>query len=317
MTIHQGNPLHTHHCRSMKTSLRSTSHLLGILSLSFLLLSGLVHAQFSSSLTISGETFNFVSEDESGYPTRYDTYELQSDTSKTVTIETNLDMGTDLAAVSGADSQGSVSGYLSSGVYYDYSRTSTTSTNWGYEGVTFDTLETWADEWIDLYEGSIYGSGSYTYTSSGGQYQDWWDEWGSGWSFDQYNTAQHFGSGAISLFGASYAFVTGSENSYESSYDSDWYSGSGWTDQFASGDGGTMTVEDSTDDYNSETYSSISGWDPYAGNFSAEGADINNLSWSPRPDPSFLPRQLWVNGTLVNWQNGRDYSGRHHYGHIQ
>lgn len=232
MTIHQGNPLHTHHCRSMKTSHCSSSHLLGILTLSFVLASGMARAQFSSPLTISDETFIFVSDDEGGYPTRYDTYELQSDSSKTVTIETNLDIGTDLAAVSGTDSQGSVSGYISFGVYYDYVRSSTNSTNWSYGGVTFDTVTSYANEWIELSEGAIYGDGSYVYTSSGGQYQDWWDEWSSGWSFDKYNTAQHFGSGAISLFGASYGFLTATEYSYESSDEWNWYSGSGWTDQF-------------------------------------------------------------------------------------
>lgn len=267
----------------------------------------------SNSITIHGETFTWdqaASSEDSGY--RYDIY-IGATSSTTVTV-TGQTSNTVLASVIGTG----VNGFLQSGYYGDLYQNYTESGTFNFNGVVFNQHTVDATYSLDLSSGSLtsYGSESYS-AANGSTYSYSWDDSTHSNSYEQnlFGDSQSSNSGSQhSLFGATYTWDSGTWSSYEIGGNGYSTSSSGWTDNFTSPDGGTLAISSSYDGYTYMSSTDISGWDPYAGSFSASYSEAFNtlgeLSWSYRSSPSFAPAQLWIDGTLVNWTQGEiDFSG--------
>lgn len=279
-------------------------------------------AVFGSELSIHGLSYSWQGPATESGNYRTDTYYSYA-TGHSVTVTSKLDQ-TSLAIVSGSDWWGSISGYLSNGSYSDSSSSSSGSASYSYQGYQFDHVDSTSSASVDLDNGTISYSGQDYYTGPQGSYSYTYNNGGASpsWSYSaslgNSGTSSYPASSTYShdLFGTNYAFQDGSwSSSYSASGDSwgsSWSSGSsGWQDQYRSSDGGTLTVQYSSWQSNSSWTSdsvSISGWDPYAGSFSASYngsySGFSGLIWQPRTAPTFAPPQLWLNGQLLTWQSG-------------
>ncbi|HBJ84582.1 MAG TPA: hypothetical protein DDZ88_12070 [Verrucomicrobiales bacterium] len=269
-----------------------------------------------TTLDINGNTYEWQEPASEDGTWHYDTY---NGPNGPVTV-TGMIGFPDLAAVS----VGGIDGHLLNGVYADNEQ------SWSEEGVfeangnSFTHYSGSTSYYPDLVTGQLLSSGGYTYSGPAGSYSYVWDAYG-GWSWSQSMSGSETGGTSpfcshpsFELFGTTYSF-THNDSSWSQSSGGDstpntWSNGSSnsWTDHYASSDGGSFSI--SSGQYTDNTGVSmqgdttISGWDPLAGNFAASqmGAfsGLEGLSWEPRTAPSFAPAQLWLDGTLVNWQWG-------------
>lgn len=270
-----------------------------------------------STLSIHGETFQWQEPAVEDGTWHYDTY---TSGGYSVTV-TGMIGFPNLATVSGSGSTGSVDGHLNYGSYNDNHSSFQGSGSWyvgSYNYTYLDEENTYAP---NLATGELLSSGHANYSGPDGSYSSSWGNGTSSWSQSNSGSTTSPGSGSsnLSLFGASYSFTGGS---YSSSNDSSGNSAYNWSDQYSGPDNSTLTISYNSD-YStgiSTSSTSISGWDPYAGSFSAsyQGGynGLNGLTWDPRTAPIFAPAQLWVkdstaeNYTLVIWQSGAiDMSG--------
>jgi hypothetical protein len=266
-------------------------------------------------MEIHGQTFTWESASEDG-PWHYDTY---TGDSGTVSV-TGMVGFTNLAIVSGSG----IDGHFYNGAYADNHQEWSEEGSFDNNGYSFTHYYSSTSYYPDLVTGQLLSYGGYTYSGPAGSYSYAWDAYG-GWSWSQDmwgsetgGTSPFCSHPSFELFGATYSF-THNDSSWSQSSGGDstpntWNNGSSssWTDHYASADGGSLSI--SSGHYTDNTGVSmqgdttISGWDPLAGNFAASqmGAfsGLQGLTWEPRTAPSFAPAQLWLNGTLVNWQWG-------------
>jgi hypothetical protein len=263
-----------------------------------------------TTLSIDGVTYTWSSGSEFEND-RTDYYGVEGGGSLTVN---GLGSNANLAVVSGA-----ANGYIQNGTYYpsyvQHAEGGSYSFNgWDYYWVSGETTYS-----VDLMAGSVNPS------SIVNTYEE-----GSGGSF----TISTDGTGTGTVSGAENGYVVDG-NMYVNTYGENsspqnsvspetWFGGafyfssgnyshiyvmsgnvlnleSYWTDYYFSNDGGSMSLHYSPWGY---PYTlTISGWDPYLGDLNGVWADFEAV-WTPRTNPTFAPGQLWVDGSLVEWQSG-------------
>jgi len=103
---------------------------------------------------------------------------------------------------------------------------------------------------------------------------------------------------SISLFGTTYHKVS---MTYSTSYDAGGASSSSSQTTYLSGDGSGSFSQNLWSDFWNGDGGSMSGNDPYVGNWSATNIDLLNPNFEVLQAPKFAPQVIMVNGSLVNW----------------
>lgn len=281
-----------------------------------------------SSLIVHDESFLWLEATDDGIY-RTDIY-LTSDTSYSVSVVTKLG-NPQLATVSGDSPFGLVDGFFSGGLYNDnYVENGTPGTDpvwetWTYSVNLANNQVYWEHEGASN-DGSISSSfredsaGSWSersdsYDSYSGS--SWSESWGTGGMGNTNrittgtrsggsSTEQNLSSVTLAAFGRQFA-ITSSQSNWEteSVHGVNTRNYSSTTESYSDGDS-SLTVSMNN---NTVTTTSVSGWTPEIGNFSATlpGNGVSNwntVAWDPRDGPTFAPSNFSLNGWLVTWQSG-------------
>ncbi len=292
----------------MKSCLRSL--LLFLLILPATVLASTTAPMFAGSpgttLTIQGQTYTWTGPATEDGTWHNDTY--TNTTGQTVTV-TGMLGAPNLATVSGSTSTGTVAGYLSSAVYGDNHQTSSTDGLWQFSGVTYTHRNLQQDYSVDWNYGGVNSSGSDDYSGPDGSLHNSWIYPADGDSESHstftggktpFSTQTQF-----TVFGTTYQF-------HDSSSRQDNYSdanNASWTDKYTSLEGGNLQFGASTA-YGNTTYQLLV-WDPHLGTLQSTNtvttlpsSSLTGIIWAARSAPSFAKPQLWLDGTLLNWQSG-------------
>ena len=168
----------------------------------------------------------------------------------------------------------------------------------------------WSESWdsSDGVSGWRNGSSS-NYNDYNGN-QSWSESWDSsdgvsGWRNG--GSSQSISPGSdVSLFGMTFTWSS-EGSSWEQSSNGTNY-GSGYTN-YSTGDG-SLQVSYEYNNQAGTAFTSIYGWTPEIGSFSASLPNTSGVSdwsavgWDARAAPTFAPHDFWVNGWLVSWQSG-------------
>lgn len=302
-----------------------------------LLASVSVHAQndnsqpltpIGSSLIVHDEPFLWLEATDDG-TYRTDSY-LTSDASYSVSVVTKLGHP-QLATVTGGSPFGTVDGRFSGGSYHDnYVESGTpgdgdwailtyqvdlanSQLHWEHRissGVgTTSSSESWENStgaWslsTDYNDG--YGNSSWSESEgTGGLDGGTTTRTRSGGSSTEQNP-----SGTVTVFGREFP-KTGSESSWEteSGLAGTTRNYSHTSDSYADGDS-SLTVITANETVAGTASTTVTGWTPEIGHFSATMptngiSNWSTVAWAPRDDPTFAPATLRVNGWLVTRQSG-------------